>query len=134
MAPTLFLEPSDHGTYEVIRRNQPDESDRIVGIGKTPKLAIQSARAEGYEDHIYFGSGVAVAGDREVYSEIEMIYALADLAGMKVYCAYDNDFRIIGYTMEPKDEDLREFLAAEHAAEKLEDEIVTAMGSYMEDE
>ena len=100
MAPTLFLEPSDHGTYEVIRRNQPDESDRIVGIGKNPKLAIQSAREQGYEDHIYFGSGVAVAGDRDVYSEIEMIYALADLAGMKIRCAYDNQFRIIGYTME----------------------------------
>ena len=132
MAPTLVLEKRSNGHYQVVLKQ--DGEEYIISDELRPSLAIQSARAEGYEDHIYFGSGVAVAGDRDVYSKIEMIYALADLAGMKVYCAYDNDFRIIGYTMEPKDEDLHEFLAAEHAAEKLEDEIVTAMGSYMEDD
>lgn len=131
-APTLVLEKRSNGHHQVILKQ--DGEEYIISDELRPSLAIQSAREQGYEDHIYFGSGVAVASDRDVYSETEIIYALADLAGMKIRCAYDNQFRIIGYTMEPKDQELREFLVAEHAAEKLEDEIVGAMGSYMEDE
>ena len=66
-------------------------------------------------------------------SEI-FIAMLAELAGMKVTKLFDDNMHFLGYTMEPEDPELREFLAAEIAAEKLEDEIVGAMGSYMEDE
>ena len=98
-SPTFFLEPSDHGTHQVVKR-EPNKRAVIISDEKMPHLAVKAAREQGIEDHIYFGSGVAVASDRDVYSEIEIIYALADLAGMKIRCAYDNQFRIIGYTME----------------------------------
>ena len=98
-SPTFFLEPSDHGTHQVVKR-EPNKRAVIISDEKMPHLAVKAAREQGIEDNIYFGSGVAVAGDRDVYSELEVISELANLAGMKVRHAYDNDFRIIGYTME----------------------------------
>ena len=96
--PTLFLENRKKGRYQVILAQ--DEEEFIISDEKSADLAIQAAREKGYEDHIYFGSGVAVACDRDVYSEWGIIEELANLAGRKVRCAYDNDFKIIGYIME----------------------------------
>lgn len=62
------------------------------------------------------------------------IAALAEIGGMKVTKLFDDNMHFIGYTMEPIDKELREFLAAESASEEYEAEIVNAMGSYMEDE
>lgn len=97
-APTLVLEKRSNGHHQVVLKQ--DGEEYIISDELRPSLAIQSAREQGYENHIYFGSGVAVASDRDVYSELEVISELANLAGMKVRHAYDNDFRIIGYTME----------------------------------
>lgn len=66
-------------------------------------------------------------------SEI-FIAMLAELAGMKVTKLFDDNIHFLGYTMEPIDEELRDFLAAESASEKLEEEIVSAMGSYLGDD
>lgn len=72
---------------------------------------------------------------KPIYSDHEeVIEALAELAGFRAYRVKGFNDEHEGYIIEPEDQELREFLAAEHAAEKLEDEIVGAMGSYMEGE
>ena len=64
-----------------------------------PDEAIKHARTVS-DAPIYFGSGVSVSDDRDVYSTDELISELASLAGMKVRCAYDKDMKIIGWIME----------------------------------
>jgi len=94
-ATKLFLEKNlIDNRYKVV-----DSEGFVFGDGEKQSTAIQSARIVS-DAPIYFGSGVAVADDRDVYSTEEIISELANLAGMKVRCAYDNQFRIIGYTME----------------------------------
>lgn len=64
----------------------------------------------------------------------ELIEALADLAGFTAYKVLDENSNFEGYIIEADDEDLRNFLSAENAAEQHERELVAALGSYMEDE
>lgn len=42
--------------------------------------------------------------------------------------------KFLGYTMEPEDPELRDFINAETASEQLENEVVSAMGSYLGDD
>lgn len=71
----------------------------------------------------------------EVYHDSEeVIESLADLAGFTVYKVLDENSNFEGYMIEADDEDLRNFLSAENAAEQHERELVAALGSYMEDE
>ena len=72
---------------------------------------------------------------KPIYSDHEeVIEALAELAGFRAYRVKGFNDEHEGYIIEPEDPELRKFLEAENAAEKLEDEIVGAMGSYLEDE
>ena len=64
---------------------------------------------------------------RTIYSTEEVIEVLADLAGFTV--TKNNE----GYTIEPIDDDLKEFLQAETAADAYEQELCTAMASYGDD-
>lgn len=71
----------------------------------------------------------------EIYHDSEeLIESLADLAGFAVYKVLDENSNFEGYVIEANDKDLREFLAAEFAAESHEVEVVNALGSYMEDD
>ena len=132
----LFLVFQNDGKFHIIDDDGhswgeayeiPDAIKQVRKITESP-IDFGDSHA-GFERVMVTAKTENAEEDSEVF-----IQMLAELAGMKIRCAYDNQFRIIGYTMEPKDQELREFLAAEHAAEKLEDEIVGAMGSYMEDE
>ena len=76
-----------------------------------------------------------ITNEHEIYIDSEeIIESLADLAGFTVYKILDENSCFAGYFMEANDKDLREFLAAESAAEQHENEIVSAMGSYMGDD
>ena len=93
---TYFLEknPID-GRHKVV-----DQDGFPYGDADMPDKAIQSARALGITDDINFGSGVAVVNKRDVFTTNELISELANLAGMKVRQAYDDNMNIIGWTME----------------------------------
>ena len=72
---------------------------------------------------------------KPIYSDHEeVIEALAELAGFRAYEVKGFNDEHEGYIIEPEDPELREFLAVENVAEKLEDEIAAAIGSYLEDE
>ena len=96
VAPTkLFLEKNHiDGRFKVL-----DEKGFAFGDGEMPDEAIQSARIVSNAP-IYFGSGVAVPNKDEVFETHECIQELANLAGMKVRQAYDDNMNIIGWTME----------------------------------
>lgn len=97
----LFLEPSSHGTHQVIMRTST--TNDVISDEKMPDKAIQSAREQGYMDDIHFGSGVSTIETDEVYSTYELIQELANLGGFRVRQAYDSDMKIIGWTMEVKE-------------------------------
>ena len=91
----LFLEHNDiDGRVKVI-----DKDGFCFGDGETSKEAIASARIV-TNAPIYFGSGVSVSNDTDVYETNELIQELSNLAGFKVRQAYDKDMTIIGWTME----------------------------------
>lgn len=72
---------------------------------------------------------------KPIYSDHEeVIEALAELAGFRAYKVKGFNDEHEGYFIEPEDPELRKFLEAEIAADKLEDEIVGAIGSYMGDD
>lgn len=64
----------------------------------------------------------------------EVIESLAELAGFTAYKILDENSNHEGYVLEANDKELREFLAAEDAAEQHENEIVSTMGSYLGDD
>lgn len=71
----------------------------------------------------------------EIYHDSEeLIESLADLAGFAAYKVLDENSNFEGYVIEANDKELRDFLAAESAAENHEFEVVDALGSYMEDD
>ena len=95
---TLFLEKNHiDGKFKVL-----NQKGHCIGDGEMPEDAIHSARLVS-DKPIYFGSGVSVHNQDDVFTSDEIINELASLAGMKVYCAYDDDMRIIGYTMEVRE-------------------------------
>lgn len=67
--------------------------------------------------------------DTEVF-----IAMLAELAGMKVTKLFDDNVHFLGYTMEPNEEDLREFLAAEEATTETEEQLLRSFDCYFEEE
>ena len=93
---TYFLEKNAiDGRHKVV-----DQNGFPYGDAEMPDKAIQQARALGITDHIHFGSGVAVTNTDDVFTTYELISELANLAGMKVRTAYDDNMNIIGHTME----------------------------------
>lgn len=99
-APTkLFLEKNDiDGLFHVV-----DKNGHAFGGGcDMPDDAIRHARTVS-DAPIFFGSGVSVSDDKDVYTTYELIQELANLGGFKVRQAYDSDMKIIGWTMELKE-------------------------------
>mgnify|MGYP007104064157 CR=1 FL=1 len=93
---TYFLEKNP-----IDDRFKVDDQDGFpFGDGKMPNDAIHGARALGITEPIHFGSGVNVNDEKDVFTTDELISELANLAGMKVKCVYNNDMNIIGWTME----------------------------------
>lgn len=133
---TLFLNFQNDSKFHVI-----DENNNTIGSAYEIPDAIKAARKVSnapidIEDS-YAGFRrlcVPVKPDNYEADTENFMAMLAELAGMKVTKLFDDNIHFIGYTMEPIDKELREFLAAESASEKYEAETVNAMGSYMEDE
>ena len=98
-APTkLFLKLNtiDH-RWKVV-----DEKGFCFGDGKDSEEAVQSARI--VSDAPIYGPGSVVISnpkeDPNLFNVTELIEELANLAGMKVIRAWDNDFKPCGYYME----------------------------------
>ena len=133
----LFLEFSNIDSQFHVN----DENGFAFGNGYEIIDAVAHARMV-TESPINFGDSysglervmVPKKPDEVIVDTEECIAALAEIGGMKVTKLFDDNMHFIGYTMEPIDKELREFLAAESASEEYEAEIVNAMGSYMEDE
>lgn len=132
----LFLEFKNDSKFHVI-----DENGASYGRGYEIPDAINDVRKitdspiDIGDSHAGFSRQcVPVKPDNAEADTENFMAMLAELAGMKVTKLFDDNIHFIGYTMEPIDKELREFLAAESASEKYEAEIVSAMGSYMEDE
>ena len=64
----------------------------------------------------------------------ELIESLAELGGFKVYEVKGFNDEHEGYIMELAEDNTDSFIEAELAAEAHENETVSAMGSYMEDD
>ena len=96
--PHLFLERTDDGRYQVT-----NTGNEIISKESMPDKAIQTARAKGYKNDILFGSGYATLNTSDLFTEHELIRELAELAGMRILCAYDDNMHIIGYHMELKE-------------------------------
>lgn len=73
-------------------------------------------------------------GKRHICTTGETIESLAELEGFKVFEILDENSQFIGYTLQPEDPELDEFINAEIAAEQHEEKLVAAMGSYMGDD
>jgi len=72
--------------------------------------------------------------NRHICTPEEALESLAELAGFKVFKVLDENSMLIGYTVQPEDPELDEFINAEIAAQKHEEELVAAMGSYLEED
>lgn len=136
-APTrLFLKFKNDSKFHVV-----DQHDQTIGAAYEIPDAIKAARKHSnapidIEDS-YAGFSrlcVPVKPDNAEADTENFMAMLAELAGMKVTKLFDDNVHFLGYTMEPIDKELREFLAAESASEKYENELVNAMGSYLEDD
>lgn len=133
-APTkLFLEFNDiDGKFHV-----NDSKGFAFGAAYEIPDAVQSARAVSNAP-ISFGTDCAGTEEIMVPKKPEhytadkdvFIAELAEIGGMKATKVYDDNMNFIGYTMDLADEDTR----AELAAEAHENEIVSAMSSYLEDD
>jgi len=136
MSSKLFLKFQNDSKFHVV-----DEQDQTIGAAYEIPDAIKEARKVSnapidIEDSYAGFSRLCVAekpDDAEADTE-NFMAMLAELAGMKVTKLFDDNVHFLGYTMEPIDKELREFLAAESASEKYENELVNAMGSYLEDD
>ena len=53
---------------------------------------------------------------------------------MKVTKLFDDNVHFLGYTMEPLDKELRDFIAAEEAEEKAEEQLLSSFDCYFEEE
>ncbi len=132
----LFLEFQNDNKFHVV-----DDNGQSYGEGYESLDAIKQVRKitdspidfedsyAGFERLIVTEKPENAEADSEVF-----IAMLAELAGMKVTKLFDDNMHFLGYTMEPEDKELHDFINAEIAAEQLEEEIVGAMGSYFEEE
>ena len=130
----LFLEFQDDSKFHVI-----DENKKSIGVAYEIPDAVKQARLVSnapidFEDsYAGFTRLMVTEKPSEAIADSEtFISALAEIGGMKVTKLFDDNMHFIGYTMKPIEED--DFIKAEIAAEKHENEIVSAMGSYLGDD
>ena len=129
----LFLEFRNDSKFHII-----DENGASYGRGYEIPDAINDVRKitdspidieESYEG--FTRLCVPEKPDNAIADSRQFIAALAEIAGMKVIEHYDDNVNFLGYTMELAEDT---FIEAELAAEAHENEVVNALGSYMEDE
>lgn len=136
-APTkLFLDFQNDNKFHII-----DGNGKSYGEDYEIPPAIQEARkitnAPIDIENSYAGfSRLCVTEKPENAEEDSEVFMamLAELAGMKVTKLFDDNIHFLGYTMEPEDPELHDFINAEIAAEQHENEVVSAMGSYLGDD
>lgn len=102
-SPNLFLELNTiDNRWKVI-----DENGLAFGDGLTKREAIESARIV-TDEPISFGACheipnmIVTNTDKVLFNHEEIIESLADLGGMKVTKIYDDEFGLLGYSMELK--------------------------------
>lgn len=132
----LFLEFKDDSKFHII-----DENNNTIGAAYEIPDAIKEARKTSNapidieDSHAGFARLCVAEKPSEAIADSEVfIQALAEIGGMKVTKLFDDNIHFLGYTMEPIDKELREFLAAENATEKAEKDALKCFDCYFEEE
>ena len=132
----LFLEFQNDSKFHVI-----DSDNNTIGVAYEIPEAIQEARKTSKapidieDSHAGFERLCVAEKPNNAIADTEVfIAALAEIGGMKVTKLFDDNVHFLGYTMEPIDEDLREFLAAEEATNQAEEQLSRSFDCYFEEE
>ena len=123
----LFLVVDEHGQTIGAAYEIPDAIKAARKISNAP-IDIEDSYAG------FTRLCVPVKPDNAEEDVGTFIAMLAELAGMKVTKLFDDNVHFLGYTMEPIDEDLREFLAAEDATTEAEEQLLSSFDCYFEEE
>ncbi|MBQ6512233.1 hypothetical protein [Methanobrevibacter sp.] len=130
----LFLDFKEDSKFHVI-----DENKKSIGAAYEIPDAVKQARLVSnvpidFEDsYCGFTRLMVTEKPSEAIADSEtFIAALAEIGGMKVTKLFDDNMHFIGYTMDPIEEN--DFIKAELATEQLENEQVSAIGSYLGDD
>ena len=132
----LFLEFKNDSKFHVV-----DEHNQTIGAAYEIPEAIKEARKVSNapidieDSHAGFSRlCVPVKPDNAEADSDVFIQMLAEIGGMKVTKLFDDNIHFLGYVMELAEDNTNSFIEAELAAETHENETVSAMGSYMEDD
>ena len=130
----LFLEFKDDSKFHVI-----DSDNNTIGAAYEIPEAIQEARKTSKapidieDSHAGFERLCVAEKPNNAIADTEVfIAALAEIGGMKVTKLFDDNIHFIGYTMEPLEED--DFMKAEEAADKAEEQLLRSFDCYFEEE
>lgn len=132
----LFLELQSDSKFHIVDENGcsyseayeiPDAIKHVRKITNSP-IDIEDSHA-GFSRLCVPEKPDNAEADSQVFIEM-----LAELAGMKVTQLFDDNVNFLGYTMEPIDKELRDFIAAENAEEKAEEQLLSSFDCYFEEE
>ncbi|MBQ2637244.1 MAG: hypothetical protein IJG09_11215 [Methanobrevibacter sp.] len=130
----LFLEFQDDSKFHVINENK-----KSIGVAYEIPDAVKQARLVSnapidFEDsYAGFTRLMVTEKPSEAIADSEtFISALAEIGGMKVTKLFDDNMHFLGYTMEPIEED--DFIKAEEAADKAEEQLIHSFDCYFEEE
>ena len=132
----LFLELQSDSKFHIVDENGcsysesyeiPDAIKHVRKITNSP-IDIEDSHA-GFSRLCVPEKPDNAEADSQVFIEM-----LAELAGMKVTKLFDDNVNFLGYTMEPIDKELRDFIAVENAEEKAEEQLLSSFDCYFEEE
>ena len=130
----LFLEFQNDSKYHVI-----DSNNNTIGAAYEIPDAIKEARKTSNDpidiedSHAGFERlCISEKPDNAIADSDVFIAALAEIGGMKVKKLFDDNVHVLGYTMEPIEED--DFIKAEEAADKAEEQLLHSFDCYFEEE
>lgn len=132
----LFLEFRNDSKFHIVDENGcsyseayeiPDTIKHVRRITNSP-IDIEDSHA-GFQRLCVPEKPPEAITDTETF-----IAALAEIGGMKVTKLFDDNVHFLGYTMEPLDKELREFIEAEEAEEKAEEQLLSSFDGYFEEE
>lgn len=130
----LFLEFQNDSKFHVI-----DSDNNTIGAAYEIPEAVKEAREVSdapidFEDDHAGNHRIMVTEkpDNAITDTHTFLAALAEIAGMEVTINYDDNMHFIGYTMEPLEED--DFMKAEEAADKAEEQLLRSFDCYFEEE
>ncbi|WP_296882251.1 hypothetical protein [uncultured Methanobrevibacter sp.] len=132
----LFLELQNDSKFHVVDENgcsYGQHYELIKAIKEARKITASPIDIE--DSHAGF-SRLCVPEKQDNAEEDSEVFIqmLAELAGMKVTKLFDDNLHFMGYTMEPIDKDLQEFIAAEDATEKAEEQLQMSFDCYFKEE